>query len=293
MGHRHGDGARSLSRSPRARKRDLGPGGCHALPVISLTHPTVERLLAIMDQKHHWAWPAFTRPGLSRAQLLIHFQHEYATYVRDFPVLLARALGQVPDLIDVRRSLAENIYEEQTGGLSRSAPHPELFLRMMEGLGFARALFEEQALESELHPAARSYRDWLRDRSSAAPWQAATALLTIFVEGSVNERAELSGIYVRARGEAAVLGHPLVVHYGAPPSALHLVRAHGDVEGGHRGDAWRIVLAHTNEDGVTKSVVDGCMDGLARWHRYRDGVADRMGLIRDPATAAPPPVAPC
>src|SRR5262245_45036482 len=24
-------------------------------PVIPLTHPTVERLLAIMDQKHHWA----------------------------------------------------------------------------------------------------------------------------------------------------------------------------------------------------------------------------------------------
>jgi pyrroloquinoline-quinone synthase len=258
--------------------------------VTQLAHPTVERLLAIMDQKHHWAWPSFTRPGLSRAQLLVHFKHEYATYVRDFPVLLARALGQVPDLIEVRRALAENIYEEQTGGLSKSAPHPELFLRMMEGLGFSRAQFAEATLDAELHPAARSYRDWLRVRSAEAPWQAATALLTIFVEGSVNERSELAGTYVRAKGEAAVMKHPLVLHYGCPPAAMHLVRAHGDVEGGHRGDAWRIILDHTKDDGVAKTVVDLCMDALARWHRYRDGVADAMGLVRDQATTAPPPV---
>lgn len=258
--------------------------------LVPLSHPTVERLLAIMDQKNHWAWSSFTRPGLSRAQLLVHFRHEYAAYVRDFPVLLARALGQVPDFIDVRRSLAENIYEEQTGGLSKSAPHPELFLRMMEGLGFSRSQFEDDVLEACLHPAARSYRDWLRARSAEGPWQAAVAVLTIFVEGSINERAELAGTFVRAKGEAAVLRHPLVVHYGAPPEAMHLVRAHGDVEGGHRGDAWRIILDHTKDNAIAKTSVDACMDALARWHRYRDGVADLMGLVRDNATTAPPPV---
>src|SRR5438552_11054457 len=98
--------------------------------------PLGERLLAIMDQKHHWAYPHLTRPGLSRTQLLVHFRHEYLVYVRDFPVLLARALGIVPPVDAVRRALAENLYEEQTGGLSRTAPHPELFLRMMQGLGF-------------------------------------------------------------------------------------------------------------------------------------------------------------
>jgi pyrroloquinoline quinone (PQQ) biosynthesis protein C len=258
--------------------------------VIPLSHPTIDRLLAIMDQKNHWAWPSFTRPGLSRAQLLVHFRHEYATYVRDFPVLLARALGQVPDVIEVRRALAENIYEEQTGGLSKSAPHPELFLRMMEGLGFSRAQFEDKVIDAELHPAARSYRDWLRTKSAEAPWQAAAALLTIFVEGSVNERGELAGTYVRPRGGAAIMRHPLVVHYGCPAEAMHLVRAHGDVEGGHRGDAWRMVLDHATEDAMAKTVVDTCMDALVRWHRYRDGVAELMGLVRDAATTAPPPV---
>jgi pyrroloquinoline-quinone synthase len=253
--------------------------------VTGLHRPIVDRLLAIMDQKHHWAYPALTRPGLSREQLLVHFRHEYATYVRDFPVLLARALGQVPDVPEVRRALAENLYEEQTGGISKSAPHPELFMRMMEGLGYVRS----QLTSGDLHPAAVSYRDWLSATAAERPWQAAVALLTIFVEGSLNERAELAGTVGRPRGEAAVEKHPLVVHYGCPKDAMQLVRAHGDVEGSHRKEAWRMVVDHTTDAATEKAVVDTCMDALARWQRYRDGVAERMGLVRDHTTTAAPP----
>jgi pyrroloquinoline-quinone synthase len=225
-----------------------------------------------MDRKDHWAWPWFTRPGLSREQHLVHFRHEYLVYVRDFPVLLARALGQCPPIDDVRMPLAENVYEEQTGGLSKSAPHPELFLRMMEGMGYARADFADD--DAWLHPSARAYRDFLRERSASPPWQAAVALLTIFVEGSKNERAELAGTYVRPKGDAAIQSHPLVVNYGCPPSAMQLVRAHGDVEGGHRDDAWRMVLHH----GENEAIVGVCEHALELWHGYRDGVAERMGL---------------
>src|SRR5579883_1172464 len=132
-----------------------------------------ERLLSVMDRKHHWAYPALTQPGLTRDQLLAHFRHEYLVYVRDFPVLLARALGTTPPLDDVRRALAENLYEEQTGGLSRTDAHPALFVRMMGGLGFAPDAFRDD--DAWLHPAARLYRDFLRERSCAQPWQAAVA----------------------------------------------------------------------------------------------------------------------
>jgi pyrroloquinoline-quinone synthase len=234
-----------------------------------------------MDRKHHWAYPALTRPGLSRAQHLAHFRHEYLVYVRDFPVLIAGVLAQVPPLPDVRAALAENIYEEQTGGLSRTAPHPELFLRMMEGLGLRRVELED---ERHLHPAAVAYQRVLRDGTSKGPWQAAVALMTVFVEGSVNERAELAGSYVRPQGEDAVAKHPLVVHYGCPPSAMELTRAHAAVEGGHRSDAWRMVLAHVGDEGpVARAVEETCESALAAWLRYRDGVAERMGLARDRA----------
>lgn len=238
-----------------------------------------------MDQKHHWAYPHLTRPGLTKAQLLVHFRHEYLVYVRDFPVLLARTLGRMPPVEDVRRSLAENLYEEQTGGLSGSAPHPELFLRMMEGMGYRREDFADD--DAWMHPSARAYRDLLREVSAAAPeWQASVALLTIFVEGSVNERAELAGTFVRARGEDAVKKHPLVLHYGCPPAAMELTRAHAAVEGGHRSDAWHMVMDHTPDEGpVSESVVATCARALAAWHRYRDGVAERMHLTREGAAA--------
>jgi hypothetical protein len=241
-----------------------------------------EHLLAIMDRKQHWAYPALTKPGLVRDQLIVHFRHEYLVYVRDFPVLLARALGVTPPLEDVRYALAENLYEEQTGGLSRTAAHPRLFLQMMAGLGFDAPAFADD--DGWLHPSARRYRDLLRERSATEPWQAAVALLTIFVEGSVNERAELEGQFVRARGETAVHSHQLVKHYGCPPEAMDLTRAHATVEGSHRKDAWRILLAHTPDGSeAAHAVVDRCEQALAAWHLYRDGVAERMSLRRQAA----------
>jgi pyrroloquinoline-quinone synthase len=241
-----------------------------------------ERLLVVMDRKHHWAYPALTRPGLTRDQLLVHFRHEYLVYVRDFPVLLARALGVTPPLDDVRRALAENLYEEQTGGLSRTAAHPELFLRMMGGLGFDRSAFAED--DTSLHPAARLYRDFLRERSATEPWQSAVGLLTIFVEGSVNERAELAGTYVRRRGEQAVREHPLVKFYGCKAEAMELTRAHAEVESGHREDAWRMVLTHAPDGSAeARAVIETCEHALSLWQAYRDGVAERMGLREEAA----------
>ena len=43
-----------------------------------------------MERKKHWAWSAFTTGRVPADRMHIHFEQEYATYVRDFPVLLAR-----------------------------------------------------------------------------------------------------------------------------------------------------------------------------------------------------------
>ena len=55
-----------------------------------------EEMLRIMDRKHHWAWPAFSDGTATKDQMTRHFQQEFAVYVRDFPVLLARIHGQNP-----------------------------------------------------------------------------------------------------------------------------------------------------------------------------------------------------
>jgi pyrroloquinoline-quinone synthase len=234
-----------------------------------------ERLLRTMDAKHHGAFPHLTRPGLSRGQLLAHFRHEYQVYVRDFPVLLARVLGQGPPS-PVRAALAENLYEEQTGGLSFRRPHPELFLEMMEGLGFDRA--ELESTRPPLQPEALAYRAFLDGVSAEAPWVVGCAVLTIFVEGSVHERAELAGVRELPEVEAAIRAHPMVRHYGCPPAKMDLVRAHRAVEGGHRRDAWSSVLDHVADAARAELVARAVEDALFRWLRYRDGVARAMGV---------------
>ncbi len=235
-----------------------------------------ERLLSVMDRKDHWAWPHFGRVGLTRDQLLIHFRHEYQTYVRDFPVLLARTLGLSPPP-EVRAALAENIFEEQTGKLSIGVPHPDLFLEMMEGLGYSAAVLE--APEPALEPEAVAYRRFLDEVSATPPWQIGAAVLTIFVEGSRNERAEMAGEKEEKPVEQAIAEHPLVRVHGCPPDKMRLVRVHRLVEGGHRDDAWNMVLGHVGGE-LADPVTAAVERALASWLAYRDGVARRIGIAR-------------
>jgi pyrroloquinoline quinone (PQQ) biosynthesis protein C len=234
-------------------------------------------LLAIMDQKNHWAWTHLTLPGLSRAALTAHFRHEFLTYVRDFPVLLARVLAQGPP-DEVRIALARNIAEEQTGVASFGTPHPEMFLEMMDGLAISR----DDVVNGPLEPEARVYRALLDRVSAGPPWYIGAAVLTVFVEGSVNERAERARTRREPPIEHAIAAHPMVKWYGCPPSAMRLARAHRAVEGDHRNDAWDMLLRHVPETATAEgAVVDAVRVSHAAWLAYRDGVARAMGLVRD------------
>ncbi len=229
-----------------------------------------------MDCKHHWAWPRFADGRLTKAQLKIHFQQEYAVYVRDFPVFLARLHGQNPPP-QVRRMLAENIYEEDTGGLSLGRSHPDLFLAMMEGLGFNPKDFEQ----ATLLPASRAYRAWLDAASRLRDWVVGVAVFTIFVEGSVKDRQEIlarSKPKTEDEIEAVIANHPLVRHHGAPPSCMDLIRAHQRVEAGHRHDAYDMVLGHATTAPQQRAVLVSLKKSLSLWLRYRDSVARVCGL---------------
>jgi pyrroloquinoline-quinone synthase len=235
-----------------------------------------EQILSLMDRKHHWAWPRFADGTLAKEQLRTHFQQEYAVYVRDFPVFLARIHGRNPPA-PVRRMLAGNIYEEDTGGLSLGKSHPELFLAMMEGLGFAAKDFERITLL----PASRAYRAWLDAVSNKRDWVLGAAALTIFVEGSVKDRQELlapSQSKKKDEIEAAIAAHPLVRHHGVTPSHMDLIRAHQAVEAGHRHDAYDMVVGYAVTAAQQKAVMACLTKSLSLWLRYRDGIARACGL---------------
>ena len=237
-----------------------------------------ERLLDILERKNHWAWPAVAEGRVPLPRLLPHFQQEWEVYVRDFPLLLARVLGHRPPQ-EVCGMLAANIYEEQTGGLSGSAPHPELFLRLMEGCGYRRLDFDNV----QLLPGASAYREFLDSASWGTPWVVGAAVLTIFVEGSAAERKELAALeeapQTDAEIEAAIRRHPLVRVHGLDPKFLELQRVHKKIEGGHRRDAWDAVLRNL-QPAQEAQVEQALQRALQLWLAYRDGVAEACGIAR-------------
>lgn len=227
-------------------------------------------LLAIMDRKNHRAWPHFNEGHASRAQLLLHFQQEFDVYVRDFPILLSRVHARCPHA-EVRQDLAENLYEEETGKLSKGVPHPELFLVMMEGLGFPRARFSGV----ERIPEAAAYRAWIDTITTRRPWIEGAALVTIFIEGSVDDRRRVTAAEPEdpVDVERELRANALVRHYGVDPRFLDLKRAHHMVETGHRKMAWKMVLDHATSAAVADRVRQVLRRSLDLWHLYRDGIA--------------------
>jgi pyrroloquinoline quinone (PQQ) biosynthesis protein C len=232
-----------------------------------------EALLGIMERKTHWAWPSFTNGVVRKERLHVHLEQEYATYVRDFPILVARAYIACPIAV-VRHELIENVYEEETGGIHAGRPHPELFLEYPRGLGMDLARFGQVTLL----PTSRSYRAFLDEATLSRGWEVGAAVTTLFVEGTAHERAELDPAQP-GRAAAPLEEHPLVRHYGLSLDHLLLTKAHRAVEGEHRAAAWRVMLDHVSSE-ARPAVVESMERALALWLGYRDGVAEACGLSR-------------
>lgn len=238
-----------------------------------------EALLQQMERKTHWAWPAFTGGLVPKEKLHIHLEQEWEVYVRDFPVLVGRAYVACP-IAEVRRELAENLYEEETGGLAAGRPHPELFLMYPEGLGMDLGRFSQV----ELLPAARAYREFLDEATKERGWSVAAAIATLFIEGTPYERHELDAS-APPRPQPALEDHPLVRHYGLPLECLALTKAHRSVEGEHRKAAWTVMLNHVPSD-HRQNVVNAMATAVEAWRAYRDDVAEASGLTRAAVEAA-------
>ncbi len=232
-----------------------------------------EALLGVMERKKHWAWSHFTSGRVPKELLHLHFEQEYETYVRDFPIMIGWAFVQCP-IAEVRRDLAENLYEEETGGVIAGRPHPELFLEYPRGLGFDLSRFDR----IELQPAARRFRAALDEHTQKRGWAQACAVTTIFLEGTDHERGELDPDAPR-RPAPPLEDHPLVRHYNLPIDALALTKAHRKVEGSHRIAAWRMILDHVPASEY--EAVFGAMEAvLTAWLAYRDEVALAVGCTR-------------
>jgi len=230
-----------------------------------------EALLTIMEQKRDPAWSRFTGGHVPAHRLHVHLEQEYEVYVRDFPVLVARAYVNCP-VPEARRELIENVFEEETGGLVAGRPHPELFLDYPRGLDMDLARFESV----ELLPAARAYRELLDDCTLNRGWPVAAAVSTLFLEGTAHDRSVLDP-NAPPRPEPPLQDHPLVKHYGLPIENLRLTKAHRQVEGEHRVAAWAVILEHAPQND-REAIVEAMRQVLTAWLDYRAEVARACGV---------------
>lgn len=238
-----------------------------------------EELLQVLDQKHHWGWETIVGPDMRKTQLIIHFQQEYEVYIRDFPIFLARVLGRMTgDENPLKHELSENIYEEQTGGLtkafSKGKSHPELFLKMMKGLGYSRTAFQNISLL----PTSLAYRSFLDLITLTYDWRIGAVALTLFVEGSIEDRERLKKNYRPANDlQTKLKNHSLYKYHGLKISDMDLVKTHYHVEGNHRRSAWETVLGCIPPS-LEQEVVLTMNRCLELWVLFRDGVCVEMGL---------------
>ena len=230
-----------------------------------------EALLAIMERKVHWAWSAFASGKVAKPRLHVHFEQEYATYVRDFPVLVGRAYVQCP-VAEVRPTSPRTCTRRRPAASSPADPTPSCSSSTR-----AASAWTSRGSSTSSCCRARVPRR-ARRRHRAPRLGGRVAVTTIFLEGTDHERGELDDSAPR-RPAPPLERHPLVVHYGLPLDALALTKAHRRVEGSHRAAAWRCLLDHVVV-GDRAAVVTAMQSTLDAWLAYRDDVAAACGVTR-------------
>jgi pyrroloquinoline-quinone synthase len=119
--------------------------------------------------------------------------------------------------------------------------------------------------------------------SNERDWVVGAAVMTIFVEGSVHDRVELSRPSrpkTPKQISEKIKNHPLVTFHGVSPKAMDLIRAHQLVEGGHRHDAYAMVVNQAKTQAQQDMILATLQRTLTLWLRYRDGVARACRLTQ-------------
>lgn len=235
-----------------------------------------DRMFDVLRRKHHWVTTFFQGNTLTKEQLNIFFHQEYVVYIRDFSVLLAQILGKNPPW-EARRRLATIIYEEETGGFSLGQPHQELFLHMMNGLGFDRAGFRDV----ELLASSRGYREWLNEICQEEDWAVGATVLSIFIKGTANDPEEV--LYPKPAQnqeeiEDIIRKHPLAQHHGLSPAFMDYIRVQHMFAPGSRKAVYDMVTHHTDESSQQLQVISRLEEALNLWSRYQDGIARACGI---------------
>jgi len=195
-----------------------------------------QELYGIVGARHSRDHPLIgmiERGELSREQLLGFAVQFYQLFPKVFPKPIAALYARCPDDPDIEKHLLENLVEEGTGQVSRSASHRDLYLDFGKALGMSAAALDA----AEPLPETAALLNWRDVLFYQRPWIEAMASQGYALEGTATERMKR---IVRGLRE----------HYEIPEEGIGYWKVHIEVEDEHGAVAELAVqrFARTDEE---------------------------------------------
>jgi pyrroloquinoline-quinone synthase len=208
----------------------------------------------------HPLWFKIQEGRLSREQLG-GFAKQFFLQVVEFPRAVSALHSRCTDLAE-RVKLAESVYEEETGRLSGSKPHPELFLDFATSLGLSR----EEVLGATPLPSTTALVHWFEYSTKILPFLEGVAAINLAAEGQV---VGAFGPFARA----------LQKHYGLSEKDVAFWDVHELADAEHSDVGDHIVVKHATTDELQDRIRRAVRTSLGMWWQFFDGMDREYGRV--------------
>jgi len=207
----------------------------------------------------HPLWHKIAEGKVPREKMKI-FAAQFFLQVREFPRAISALHSRCYDSGE-RLKLAESLYEEETGHISGSAPHPELFIRIGIGLGMKR----EEMTEAKPLPSTAALIDWFELSTKDRSFPEGIAAINVAAEGQVP-------------GNFGPFARSLEKHYGLTHDQVAFFDVHEIADRDH-SDVGDHILSHatlTPEEQVkVRAAAERSVD---LWWQFFDGMERAAGV---------------
>lgn len=182
------------------------------------------------------------------------FAQQFFLQVREFPRAISALHSRCYDSQE-RLKLAESLYEEETGLISGSAPHPELFLRLGMGFGLKR----EEMTEAAALPGTEALIDWFELSTKDRSFAEGIGAINVAAEGQVP-------------GNFASFARALEKYYGLSREQVAFFDIHEIADRDH-SDVGDNILSHLPlSDTDQVKVRAAAQRSLDLWWQFFDGI---------------------
>lgn len=206
----------------------------------------------------HPLWQRILEGKLARRKMPV-FAAQFFLQVREFPRALSALHSRCYNPAE-RLKLAESLYEEETGRISGSAPHPELFIRLGLGLEMRR----EEMIEADPLPSTAALIDWFELSTKDRSFAEGVAAINVAAEGQVP-------------GNFAPFARALERHYGLEREDVIFFDVHETADREHSDVGDNILSRMAMGDEERVKVRRAAERSLDLWWQFFDGIERACG----------------